>query len=114
MTSIDVLCNEIRILNNYQHVIICLDQWDGFINDFNGFKENDLPLVVLINNVTLKILKEVGTWDLLYNDIFLKAIFLLTLHNCQPKNVEKIRSHRPRYGYIGVLNLCGKSTLDIS
>ncbi len=49
------------------------------------------------------------------NDIFLKVIFLLTLHNCQPKNVQKNICHRPRYGDIGVLNLCGKSTpLDFS
>ena len=51
------------------------------------------------------------------NDIFLKVrvVLLLILHNCQPKNVQKNICHRSRYGDIGVLNLCGKSTpLDFS
>ena len=40
---------------------------------------------------------------------------MLTLHNCQPKNVPKKICHRPRYGNIGALNFCGKSTpLDFS
>ena len=54
--------------------------------------------------------------EIYYNDIFLKVIFLLTLHtNCQPKNVQNIICHSPRYGDIGVLNVCGKITpIDFS
>ena len=49
------------------------------------------------------------------NDIFLKVIMLLTFNNCQPTNVQNIICHRPRYGELGVLNLCRKSTpLDFS
>ena len=49
------------------------------------------------------------------NGILLKVILLLTLHDFQPKNVQKNICHRPRYGDIGVLNLCEKCTpLDFS
>ena len=74
-------------------------------------EERNIKPIILSGFKTLKRLAP----EINCNDIFLKVILLLTLHNFQLKNGKINICHRPRYGDIGVLNLCGEITpLDFS
>ena len=67
--------------------------WYLFLNIYCARYKMAPRLVWLLKGLALEIY---------CNDIFLKVVLLKTLHNCQPKNVQKNRCHRPRYGDIWV------------